>query len=122
MRDYSSHPTRPLSEHEVFAGTILGRDGAPTRYQREMSITMKEKFEEDIQVVVNCIIKDGEQYSNESLEMSMACLAAALEDRRVGRGRSEATLSFKYVAAAVCLREVERLAVPIWKGAQLLEG
>lgn len=121
MRDYSSHPTRPLSEHEVFTGTILGRTGAPNRYQREMSITMKEKFEEDTQVIVNCIIKDGDQPSNESLEMSMACLAVSLEDRR-GRGRSEATLSFKYLAAAVCLREVERLAVPIWKGVQLLEG
>lgn len=98
MTAYSAHPTRPLSELEVFAGTILGRDGAPTKSQRECSITMKEQFEEDTLVIVNCIIKDGDQPSNQSLEMSMACLSASLEDRPMRRGRSgagEQLLSFK---------------------------
>ncbi|KAE8441828.1 hypothetical protein EG329_004281 [Mollisiaceae sp. DMI_Dod_QoI] len=125
MKDFSNHPHRPLSELEVFAGSILGRDGAPNRQQRDLSISMKEKFDEDTLAIVNCIIRDGDEWSSQSLEMSMACLAAGLEDdpqrQRVGNC-GEYLLSFKYVAAAVCLREVQRLAVPMLNGVQLLEG
>ncbi len=55
----------------------------------------------------------------------MACLAASLEDdpqRQRVSNCGEYLLSFKYVAAAVCLREVQRLAVPMLNGVQLLEG
>jgi hypothetical protein len=48
----------------------------------------------------------------------MACLAVSLEERPIHRGK-EHLLSFKYVAAAVCLREVERL--PLVPGIGLLE-
>ena len=59
---------------------------------------------------VNCIVKDGDEYSKESLERSIACLAVSLEERKGGR-RGEQLLSFKYVAAAVCLRELERMTI-----------
>ncbi|CZR69102.1 related to RNA-directed RNA polymerase [Phialocephala subalpina] len=120
MKNYSTHPTRPLSELEVFAGTVLGKDGAPTRRQREASKDMKEQFVEDTKVVVGQI---------QSLEMSMACLAASLEEgdgtgegnSRVRRG-GEHLLSFKYLAAGVCLHQVQRMLVPDVNGVQLFEG
>jgi hypothetical protein len=69
---------------------------------------MKEKFEEDSAFIVNCILKDGAERSEESLERSLACFAASLEERIVFKKHGQ-LLSFKYIAAAVCLREVERL-------------
>jgi len=106
--EYSSHPHRPLTELEVFVGNILGKTGAPTKRERDLSTSMKEKFEEDSLFIVNCIVKDGDKWSDESLERSMACLAVSLEDRPIYKGK-EQLLSFKYVAAAVCLKEMERI-------------
>jgi len=81
MTEYNSHPHRPLSELEAFVGNILGKTGAPNKHQRDLSTSMKEKFEEDSLFIVNCILKDGHTWSEESLERSMACLAVSLEDR-----------------------------------------
>jgi hypothetical protein len=111
MTDYSQHPQRPLSELEAFTGNILGKTGVPNRHQRELSKTMKEKFDEDATFIVNCILKDGEEWSDQALERSIACLAVSLLDSKYKT--REKLLSFKYVAAAVCLREVERL--PGWE-------
>lgn len=83
---------------------------------------MKEKFDEDTIMITNAILKDGDQDSNQGLEMSMACLAASLEDDQSVKRGGEHILSFKYLAAAVCLREVERMLVPDTKGMPLLEG
>jgi hypothetical protein len=106
MVDYSDHPHRPLTELEAFVGNILGRTGAQSKHQRELSVSLKEKFDEDAAYFVKCIVNDGAEHSEEALERSMACLKASLEDRSLGR---EKLMSFKYLAAAVCLREVERL-------------
>jgi hypothetical protein len=109
MHEYSDHPTRPISEREVFIGNILGKVGAQNRKQRELSVSMKEKYDEDAMYVINCIIKDKDEYSEEALERSIACFAASLEDHGSDRKRSEEVVSFKYLAAAVCLREMERV-------------
>lgn len=95
---------------EAFVGNILGRTGAQSKRQRELSTSLKEKFEQDSAFFVNCIVRDGDDYSEESLERSIACLAVSLEERNGGR-RGEQLQSFKYVAAAVCLREVERMVI-----------
>jgi hypothetical protein len=108
MVEFNPNPTRSLSELEAFIGNILGKTGAPNRHQRELSTSMKEKFEEDSAFIVKCITKDDDQRSEESLERSMACLAASLEDSDTYKRRDK-LLSFKYVAASVCLWEVERL-------------
>jgi hypothetical protein len=48
-------------------------------------------------------------HEGEALERSMACFAAAKEEGRTWKGGLDGRLkSFGYVAAAVCLREVER--------------
>jgi hypothetical protein len=121
MTEYSEHPVRPLTELEVFVGNILGKTGAQSRHQRELSTNMKDKFEEEALFIVNCIIKDGGDWAEDSLERSMACLAVSLEQPKAYRKR-EQLLSFKYVAAAICLREVERFeALPVGTGQALLE-
>ncbi|CAL3973231.1 unnamed protein product [Diplocarpon coronariae] len=108
MINHSEHTMSPVSELEAFIGNILGKTGAQSRTQRELSTTMKEKFDEHSGFIVNCIVKEDSEWSEESLERSMACLAVSLEEKTVYK-RFGSLLSFKYIAAAVCLREVERL-------------
>lgn len=115
MLNHSEHTLSPVSEVEAFVGNILGKTGAQTRHQRELSTTMKVKFEEETKFIADCIVKDGTQWSDESLERSMACLAASLEQKIVF-SRSGSVLSFKYLAAAVCLREVERMTMGLANG------
>ncbi|PBP21236.1 RNA-binding, RBD [Diplocarpon rosae] len=108
MINHSEHTLSPVSELEAFIGNILGKTGAQSKTQRELSTTMKEKFDEHSAFIVNCIVKEDSEWSEESLERSMACLAVSLEKKTVYK-RFDSLLSFKYIAAAVCLREVERL-------------
>ncbi|KAN0121734.1 RdRP domain containing protein [Hyaloscypha variabilis] len=121
MIDYSEHPVRPLTELEAFIGNILGKTGAQSKHQRELSTNMKDKFEEDSLFIVNCILKEDGDWSEDSLERSMACLAVSLEPPKKYR-KQEQLLSFKYVAAAICLREVEGFErLPVGTGQALLE-
>jgi len=112
MKEYNEHPSRPLTELEVFVGNVLGRTGAQSKRQRELSTSLKEHFDDSAKWIVDCILKEDDgKWSAESLPRSMACLAVSLEEpekRRGWKGR-EQLISFKYVAAAVCLREVERI-------------
>ena len=109
MNQYSNHPLHPISEIEVFAGSILGRNGSQSKRQREFSVDMKEKHERDVAYIVLCI-KRGEDGSSkeEALERSIACLDVACNTVRV-RKRVGKLRSFVWVAAAVCLRELEKL-------------
>lgn len=116
MYQYSTHHTRYLSELEVFIGNIIGKVGAQSKRQREYSVSMKEKFESDVAFTINCILKDpvtGKE-SEEALERSIACLAVAMEEK-AARKKVGVLRSFKYVAAAVCLKEVEKLRVLAWR-------
>jgi hypothetical protein len=107
MTNYSDHPLRPLSELEAFIGNIVGKSGAQNKIQHENSRKMKEKVEENNRYTVDCILKDGKEYSEEALERSLACLAVSLEDSGKRR-KKDSLLSFKYLAASVCLRQVDR--------------
>lgn len=108
MRSYSTHPNHYLSEVEVFCGSILGKIGAPSKRQRENSIGMKDKHERDVAYTVACI-NQGEENDRraEALERSIACLDVACTTTRVRR-KAGTLVSFGWIAAAVCLREVER--------------
>ena len=112
MSQYSMQPSQYLSEIEVFVGDIIGRYGPQSKRQREASIGMKEKFERDVAEIINYIVKEdegGEGRSKEALGRAIACfaVAAATSDTRPRRGIGTLR-SFGYVAAAVCLRELER--------------
>ena len=112
MSQYSMQPSQYLSELEVFVGDIIGRYGPQSKRQREASIGMKEKFERDVADVVSYIVMDeegGEGRSEEALPRAIACFAVAMasSDTRPQRGIGRLR-SFRYIAAAVCLRELDR--------------
>jgi hypothetical protein len=132
MFEYGPRPQCPLSEVEVFVGNILGKTGAQTTRQRELSMSMKERFGADLSYTVKCITKpashlydeedgeDGEANDDvvmkrkmQALALCMACLWVGLnEDAQVWeyekRGKVEPR-SFGYVAAAVCLKQAQTL-------------
>ncbi|KAL8699255.1 MAG: hypothetical protein Q9224_001493 [Gallowayella concinna] len=110
IRENSFHPTHFVSEVEVFAGALLGKDGAQSKRQREFSTSMKEKHDRDVAYTVQCILQGADDHAvtEEALERSIACLDVAVHESypTTRFGRLE---SFTWVAAAVCLREVEKL-------------
>ena len=110
MQTYSHNPRVPLAEVEVFIGNILGKTGAQSRKQREDSTTMKELFERDAAYIIKRILHDDTGYSTKALARSMACLAVSLEQKEDVH-RNKGIVSFKYIAAAVCLKEVDKLTL-----------
>ena len=77
-----------------------------------MSRDMKETFERDVAFTVDCIVKGSQEEDgkDEALERSIACLAVAVEEAGNTRERARRKLeSFRYIAVAICLREMERL-------------
>jgi hypothetical protein len=95
----------PLSEVEVFIGDILGKTGALTSRQRELCISMKERFSDVLSFTVKWI-------RELLLGVSVACLWVALNEKSKGwedgkNRKMDGLRSFGYVAAAVCLREFE---------------
>lgn len=97
-----------LSEVEVFSGSILGKTGGQSKRQRENAINMKEKNERDVAYTIACIVRDEDgKSSTEALERSIACLHVGCNLVRV-RKKVGALVSFGWVAAAVCLQEVEK--------------
>ena len=79
-----------------------------TTRQREFSSNMKEKHERDV-AYTSALIIHGEDNDNraEALERSLACLAVSFNTRRVRR-KVGTLVSFGWIAAAVCLGEVDR--------------
>lgn len=112
MLQYSNHPAHFVSEIEVFSGNILGKNGAQSKRQREFSKTMKEKHDRDMEYTVLCIrrgaAENGDDGRAEALERSIACLYVACNTPRV-RKKVGTLVSFTWIAAAVCLKEVQRL-------------
>ncbi|RAL66283.1 hypothetical protein DID88_005953 [Monilinia fructigena] len=109
MHQYSEHPSRPISEREVFVGNILGKVGSVSKKQRELCTSMKEKYDDTAAFIIDCIIKDEDDYSEEALEQSIACFAVSLDEKSPHSTRDQPLKSFRYLAAGVCLREMERV-------------
>lgn len=125
MYEYGPRPSLPLSEVEVFIGDILGKTGALTTRQRDLCISMKERFEDVLSYTVKWI-KGEEDYheyaelnadratSDHVLALSMACLWVALNKKakvwQSGKKRKSQLRSFGYVAAAVCLAEEKHIS------------
>ena len=107
----SLNPHKSLSEIEVFIGHVMGKDGAGgSKRARETSLTVREHFDELVGYTTECILKGGEEeFNEEALERSIACLSVAVENvndhiaARVGKLES-----FGYLAATICLRQVKR--------------
>lgn len=107
MVEYAPNHRYPLSELEVFIGQIVGKNSVQDKRHRDLSITMKERFDGDVAYIVDQIIRDENHPAEDSLERAMACLSVSFAPGRKTR-RGDELVSFKYVAAAVCLKEVER--------------
>lgn len=82
---------------------------------------MKEAFDRDVAFIVRCIRGNNEEEDDENdnedvdpdevLARSIACFSVSLGEvpNIVVKGRkSEPLVSFRYIAAAVCLREMDR--------------
>lgn len=129
MHDFEPSPHNPLTETEVFAGSILGRQGGVQgKPLRELSKTMRERFGTVVEYAGMRIIKGDEimqateylddlyeTYSDreiEALPRAIACLQVAEQEQSYRRRRDVGELkSFAYLAAAACLRELERYRI-----------
>lgn len=122
---YSPMVNAPLSETEAFAGIILGRQGGPAgKSLRNLSISMRERFDAVAEYANMRIINgDAAIYQTESLDAlydlsereieawprAIACLVVACREEGTSDYRLGELNSFKYIAAATCLNELERL-------------
>ncbi|CAG8976042.1 hypothetical protein HYALB_00010323 [Hymenoscyphus albidus] len=118
MFQYGPSPHLPISEIEVFIGNILGKAGAPTSRQREISMSMKERFEDLFSLTVKRMtLQDEYFFQNEplaidcdilSVRISTACFWCFFHDKPKafdsGKKGSLDLRSFGYVAAAMCLK------------------
>ncbi|OCT51734.1 RNA-directed RNA polymerase [Cladophialophora carrionii] len=112
--DYGTSYSQPLSEYEIFIGNIMGRAGAQSKTQRENSQSLRESFRDALRYIVGRILKDEGVESEHALERSVACLAVGLETSNSATVKGplkEVLVSFGYVAASVCLWELDRRVV-----------
>ncbi|KAL1654362.1 hypothetical protein SLS61_002962 [Didymella pomorum] len=108
---YSMRPHRGarLTELEVFSGNILGKkERSSTRAIREANKEVQERFDRDVSDMTRRIVRgDGEWEGSddaEALPRAIACFKVALETE--GWENQVMLRSWKYVAAAVCLEQL----------------
>lgn len=119
MNSFSEHPVNPITELEVFLGTIMSKTGAQTNRQRDRSIKLKEQFERIAGWITGALRRDrsrpltGYEKEFDSLELCLACVHVGGQDNRGGgmRGRREEWYgrmeSFRVVAACALLAELD---------------
>ncbi|XPS68550.1 RNA-directed RNA polymerase [Ascochyta lentis] len=108
---YSMRPHRgqPLTELEVFSGNILGKkERASTRYIREANKEVQERFDRDVSDIARRVARGNGDWEGpddpEALPRAIACFKVALETE--GWENQIVLRSWKYVAAAVCLEQL----------------
>jgi hypothetical protein len=118
MYEFGPRPHLALSEIEVFIGDILGKTGALMPRQRDLCISMKDRFEDVMSYIVKWI-RGNEDVQEEAdcktdqvtpgvvLGLSKACLWVAInEEPKVwesGKNKVSKLRSFGYVAAGICV-------------------
>lgn len=117
MGQYSAHPTKPLTELEVFIGNILNKSGVQTHRQRDSSIKLKDEMERIASWITGQMRKvshdsevaplTGYQTEFDNLHLCLACVHAGCE-ANVGprESRYEDMQSFRVVAACALLSEI----------------
>ncbi|KAK5049094.1 hypothetical protein LTR84_005517 [Exophiala bonariae] len=112
--EYSPDWTKALSEQEVFIGNILGKTGAQTKRQHDLAVSMSERFDADLAYIVSLIAHNDDEEEDEDhlggLALSVGCFLASIEDLPFDLANTQKTdglVSFRYVAAALCLKEIE---------------
>ncbi|KAI5277151.1 RNA-directed RNA polymerase [Aureobasidium subglaciale] len=112
LYQFASSPHYPLTETEIFSGTILGRDGSKqSKRLREATQTMRQQLEDVLTFTISRII-DGDYDDNdrneEALPRAIACLAVGMDEPALGDKKVGELQSWKYISAGVCLREIKR--------------
>ncbi|KAI5248426.1 RNA-directed RNA polymerase [Aureobasidium subglaciale] len=112
LYQFASSPRHPLTETEIFSGTILGRDGSKqSKRLREATQAMRQQLEDVLTFTISRII-DGDYDDNdrneEALPRAIACLAVGMDEPAMGDKKVGKLQSWKYIAAGVCLREIKR--------------
>lgn len=144
MIQYGHSPREPLSEVEVFMGSIVGKNGGlPSRRVRDDAYSMKDTFNDGVGYITRRIVHgnvdalddvelttevdwaDTSAARDQALERSMACLAISLQEGERWEGVRNAKLhSFQYIAGSVALRELTIFkrkhethvaGLPVWK-------
>jgi hypothetical protein len=107
---YNASPSlqQPVSEIEVFSGQIVGSTGFQGKKTRKYMISMREEFDRHVAHTVDSIRMDNEGNSHEALPRAIACLAVSVEEEGYRMRKIGFLKSWKYVAAAVCLEELEK--------------
>jgi len=106
--DYSLHPGHPLHEVEVVSGCALG--SIFNRRLKDSIHAMREQFSRDIAHTRSAIRTDDDGNIDEALPRAIACLWVAVNRTGLKKswgGKEVELKSFGYVAAAVCLEELE---------------
>lgn len=106
---YSLHPGHPLHEVEAVSGCALG--SIFNRRLKDSVRDMREQFNRDVAHTRSAIRTDDDGNIDEALPRSIACLYVAVKRpglKKTWGGREVELKSFAYVAASVCLEELER--------------
>jgi len=108
---YSMRPHRgqPLTELEVFSGNILGKhDRKPSKHMREANKEVQERFDRDVSDIARRMVRGDGDWEGaddpEALPRAIACFKVSLETK--GWENQVVLRSWKYVAAAVCLEQL----------------
>ena len=118
MVDYAEHPHQPLSELEVFVGSILNKSGAQTHRQRDRSVKLKDECERITTWITHEMRSPtplgGHASELYPLELCFACLCIGCERGegvayRSRRSSAQDVQGFKVVAAAALMFELSLL-------------
>ncbi|KAE9983037.1 hypothetical protein BLS_005054 [Venturia inaequalis] len=107
--DYALHPGHPLHEVEVVTGCALG--SIFNRRLKDSVRDMREQFNRDVAHTRSAIRTDDDGNIDEALPRSIACLYDAVTYpglKKKWGGKEVELKSFAYLAAAVCLEELQR--------------
>lgn len=104
MSLYAVRRTERLTEKEVFIGTIMGRSGAGSKYQREQSDYMRARFNRDLRDIKSWMkhytaAGDGDEF----MSLAASCLDVAVKET----SKFHVNLrSFGWFAAGLCVPEI----------------
>ena len=113
MTQWSDHPTRPLTEVEVFVGFILNKKGFQGNRQRGRSIKLKDEYDRITMGITRKMRSPATATLEEKLSMLELCLAcvhiggekSGVVKRRARKLPDEGQ-SFRVLAASALMSEL----------------
>ena len=114
MGDYSEHPTQPLTELEVFTGSLINGTGVQTHRQHDKSTKLRDEFERigswiTDQIRMRGIPLTGYMTETNAIELCLACTYVGREEQGLMHSRRDDygnLRSFSVVAATALLAEL----------------